>query len=126
MKKKVISILAIILCSITNVVAQFPIPSYNIDVTRTASFQEQSGLNAMNLVPMAKREVNVLGTCPNMPSGTPCAEVWVYSLDQTRIIGPYTLNSDETLQLSIDTGLWGVYVAVSYETYISVWIGGTL
>ncbi|MGA3015026.1 MAG: hypothetical protein ABSD71_13450 [Bacteroidales bacterium] len=122
MKKGFINLLVIMLCSVTNVMAQYPIPSYNIDVTRTANFQEQSNLSMMSVSPMAKRVINVDGHCPNMPSASPCAEVWFYSLDQTNILGPYALYSDELLQIAIDTRSWGVYIEVSDEVYVSVWI----
>ena len=126
MKTKFIFFLFIIICSVTRVIAQYPIPSYNVDVTQKASFQEQIHMGLINPLTLGKREINVSVHPPTLPIGSLCGGVWVYSLDKRDVLGPFDLISDQTLQVLIDDRAWGVYIEVSVELLASVWIDGGL
>jgi hypothetical protein len=79
MKIKYLFPVIVMVCSFTRVMAQCPIPSYNVDLTEKASFQEQRNSSTPIAIVLDKRQVNIKGHVPNFPSGTPCAQVWVYS-----------------------------------------------
>ena len=126
MKPRSILFLCIMIFSFTRVMAQYPIPSYNIDVRQNASFQEQKQDNLVNPMTVGKKEVSINGHSPTLPSGISCAIVWVYRLDNQEILGPYNLANDVPLQVPIDDRAWGVYMEVSTELSVDVWIDGGL
>jgi hypothetical protein len=67
-----------------------------------------------------KREVNVhIRSAISDPNCQ--AMVWVYSLDQTTVLGPFTVNCGETLTIAIDDGEWGVLVESDEEIIVDVW-----
>ena len=97
----------------------YPIPSYNITVDGYANFREN--YHSVNLKQTKeKREVNVHVKSVFGSQGCQ-ATVWVYSLDQTTILGPYTVNCDETLVVQIDERDWGVLVESEEEITVDVW-----
>jgi len=110
-------------CFFTSGMAQYTIPSYNVDVTDKAYFQEGRTPSVGLAVVLSKAAMNIKGHVPNFPSGTPCAQVWVYSLDRQDILGPFDLGSDQIFSVAIDDREWGVYIEVSVELLADVWIG---
>src|ERR1039457_3377301 len=126
MKTKIILFLFIMVWSFNKVMAQYPIPSYNIDVTKKASFEGIKNQGLINPLTIGKKDINITGHIPSVPSGTPCAEVWVYTLDKLVVLGPYELANDQLLQVPIDDRVWGVYIEVSMELFTDVWIDGGL
>lgn len=107
---KFIFFLFIMICSVTRVIAQYPIPSYNVDVTQKASFQEQSHMGLINPLTLGKREINVMVT-NSYPGHNNCqATVWFYSLDSLELLGPYTAIEGYVLTDDIDFKLWGALV----------------
>jgi hypothetical protein len=103
--------------------AQYPIPSYDVLVTQQAYFEEQGNDVLINPIPQSKREVNIHVQCPTTSSDSLCAEVWVFSLDEKNILGPYYEDNNDVLSVPIDDRLWGVYIEVTHELNVSVWIG---
>jgi hypothetical protein len=101
----------------------YPIPSYNIEVNGYANFT-QSTLNQAQLrvQPMEKVEMNVI--IKSSSGSTDCqATVWVYSLDNNTVLGPFTVSCDQLLQVSIDTSeSWGVLVDTDEDLLVSVWV----
>ena len=97
----------------------YPIPSYNIRVIGNANFQENyRDCNSDQI--LEKREVNVhIRSAISDPNCQ--ATVWVYSLDQTTVLGPFTVNCGETLTVAIDDGEWGVLVESDEEIIVDVW-----
>lgn len=63
---------------------------------------------------------NVVVTSVGTKSCT--ATVWVYSLDQTTVLGPYTVTCGQTLSVPIDERQWGVLVESEEEVIVDVWI----
>ena len=124
MKTKIMLFGFLMIVSVIPLMGQYAIPSYNIEVSQKATFQEQRNMVLINPLSIGKREVNIQGQTPTFPSGSPCAEVWVYSLDRHDISGPYNLLNDEILQVLIDDREWGVYIEVSAELSTDVWING--
>ena len=97
----------------------YTIPSYNIEVDGYANFVENyNNSNSPNQV-LGKRQVNV-----QVMSGTRgCqAYAWVYSLDRTTILGPYSVNCDDALEVDIDGREWGVLVGSEDDVLVDVWI----
>jgi hypothetical protein len=123
--KKILSITIILLAgfglikSYPQPIPVYPIPSYDVTVNGYANFrQDYSSMNTDQRE--AKREVNV-----QIKSGThSCqATVWVYTLDRTTVLGPYTVYCDNTLTVDIDENEWGVLVQSEEDVLVSVWFG---
>jgi len=97
----------------------YPIPSFNVLVDPAAIFQDmQGGSNSK-----AKREIIVHTKKSNKSDSSSCfASVTLYTLDHQTILGPYTVNCDETLSVEIDDRDWGVSVTSLTEIEVSVWI----
>jgi hypothetical protein len=89
MKTKITFFLLIMVCFVSQAMAQYPIPSYNVDVVKQAYFEEQGNNIVINLIPQAKREVDIQTQCPAISTHSPCAEVWVFSLDGQDLLGPF-------------------------------------
>ena len=95
----------------------YNIPSYDIWVNGTTDFREQTTTETI----LGKRDVNV-EVRTNGHSSEACAcTVWVYRLDLTTTLGPYTVACGQTLQVEIDEEQLGVLVNPGTELYVSVW-----
>jgi hypothetical protein len=100
-------------------IPNYPIPSYNISVDGYSNFANLHSNSENNS--KGRRDVNI-----HLKSGpvtdTNCvATVWVYRLDQSAVLGPFTVNCGETLVVGIDDGEWGVLVESDYEVIVDVW-----
>jgi len=101
----------------------YPIPSYNAVVDGYADFMNQLS-NSQNNQNKAKRDVIVHLKSGVEPS-VPCqATVWVYSLDLTTVLGPYSLVCGDELPVQIDERDWGVFVETEDKVIVDVWIEG--
>ncbi|MEI6898765.1 MAG: hypothetical protein WCL00_02710, partial [Bacteroidota bacterium] len=123
MKKTIGFILFGLLFGIANLDGQniptYPIPSYNISVDGYANFLNQHS-NSKN-TSRGKRDANIHLKSGSVGNPNCEATVWVYSLDQTTILGPYTVNCGETLTVEIDEREWGVLVESEEEVIVDVW-----
>jgi hypothetical protein len=100
----------------------YPIPSFNIEVNPYATFRENQPVKT-HKSPMEKREVNV--EVKTVSGGQNCqATVWIYSLDQTTVLGPYSVSCEEILSVAVDYREWGVLVDSEEEIVVSVWFTG--
>jgi hypothetical protein len=118
-----ISILLIVVMGIKPSNAQniptYPIPSYNVDVNGYANFREGTTTQTLDS-PEEKRVVNIEVRVPT--SNQDCqATVWIYTLDYTTVLGPYTVNCNEPLSVTIDDRKWGVLVETNETLSFSVW-----
>jgi hypothetical protein len=125
MKKATIVIIICILYGLQGVFAQtfrpWPIPSFNTPVIGKALFQENKHSYPDNTEGKRRIHIKVLSQkSPYTIAGS--ATVWVYSLDQTTVLGPYTVTIGETLTVDIDDREWGVLVESGQEVVVSVWI----
>jgi hypothetical protein len=135
MKRKLLAlVLLVLLCGSKQAFSQYPIPSYNVNVTSWANFQEpqlssevsiQKSSNSDYVIsPMAKRDMNVQVNCCGFSSCDSCqATVWVYSLDGQTILGPFTVYGGDVLSVPIDDRDWGVIVSTEDDITVDVWIG---
>jgi hypothetical protein len=99
----------------------YPIPSYNVVVDGYADFMNQFS-NSQNNQNKAKRDVIVHLKSAVEPS-LPCqATVWVYSLDLTTVLGPFSLVCGNELSVQIDERDWGVFVETEDKVIVDVWI----
>ena len=98
----------------------YPIPSYNITVNGFANFQENT-LSQTHVQPAEKRMLYVEVKTPSTSSDCQ-ATAWVYSLDNTTVLGPFTVDCSEPLQVGIDDRAWGVLIDTDEELIVSVWI----
>ena len=96
----------------------YPIPSYNIQVTGYANFRDNY-LTKSNPT-KAKQELHVLVRSAN-GSQTCQTTVWIYSLDQTTVLGPYSVTCGQTLTTPIDEREWGVLVESEENIIVDVW-----
>jgi len=105
--------------SFTQNIPVYPIPSYNVAVNGYANFK--NNLQSQRNPVRAKQELNIQ---IRSSSGTHncTATVWVYSLDQTTVLGPYTVTCGQTLSVPIDERQWGVLVESEEEVIVDVWI----
>jgi hypothetical protein len=100
-------------------IPNYPIPSYHISDNGYANFNNLHSNKGGRT--MGEKQVNI-----HLKSGsagnTNCeATVWVYNLDQNTVLGPYTVNCGETLNVEIDDREWGVLVETDEEVIVDVW-----
>lgn len=98
----------------------YPIPSFNVTVDSLANFKETN----RNLSPDftdGKKEINVQ-IQGRAETGSCEATVWVYSLDQSTILGPFALSCGSLLTVEIDDIEWGVLVDSDDDILVDVWI----
>jgi hypothetical protein len=98
----------------------YPIPSYNVSVNGYANFMENTQSQII-VYPAEKREVDVEVKTPSGSSDCQ-ATAWVYSLDNTTVLGPFAVDCNEPLQVEIDDRAWGVLIDTDEELLVSVWI----
>ena len=97
----------------------YPIPSNNILVNGYANFHDNIRNSKTNPT-KAKMEVNV--KVQNVSGSSNCqATVWIYSLDHTTVLGPYTVLCGQTLTVPIDEREWGVLVESEENVVVDVW-----
>lgn len=122
-KHALLSILLMIFIGITNCLAQhlstYPIPSYNVIVDPAANFTQLLQL-AKKEIPKEKRGITVKMRQVSQPCDY-SATIWFYSLDQTTILGPYTLQCGESMRVEIDEREWGVLVKSDNIVIVDVW-----
>ena len=97
----------------------YPIPSYNITVDGLADFANLCTTIGHNTD--GKRQVHV--HVDPILNGIPgCdATVWVYTLDATTVLGPFTVDCEQTLDVNIDDRDWGVMVNSEEKIIVTVW-----
>ena len=94
--------------------------SIYVQVTSNAVFKE-THQSQISIRPAEKRVLDV--QVKSTSSLSECqATVWVYSLDLTTVLGPYTVSCSQPLQVEIDERDWGVYVSTEQNLLVSVWI----
>lgn len=121
MKKKITFFVLFIFLSAFQLFAQYPIPSYNITVNQSATFQEKGSSGSQFSSPDARRYLHIRAYC-NTTNIVNCqATVWIYSLDGQTVYGPYTIYGGETLTIEIDDREWGVYVSSNDPISVDVW-----
>lgn len=137
MKNLLIILLAIttsIICT-SEVIAQYSIPAYDVEIVADpTTFEEstsQSGFTQTNhRKPLSiqlpgsdgERQMKV-GVVSKNGGGGATAVVYIYSLDEQDILGPFTVVEGTVLSQSIDEREWGVEVVSSSEgAEVSVWI----
>jgi hypothetical protein len=98
----------------------YPIPSYNVTVDSLANFRELTNSETSDVCD-GKREINVQ-VKPKGGTGLCSATVWIYSIDQSTILGPYMVSCGSTLTIEIDDREWGVLVESEDEVLVDVWI----
>jgi hypothetical protein len=98
----------------------YPIPSYNVTIDSLANFSELTN-SATSQVCEAKREINVQ-VKPKAGTGLCSATIWIYSLDQSTVLGPYSVSCGSTLTIEIDDREWGVLVESDDDVIVDVWI----
>lgn len=98
----------------------YPIPSFNVIVDSLTNFRETNRTLSRDFTD-GKKEINVqiqgragTGSCE--------ATVWVYSIDQSTILGPFALSCGDLLTVEIDDREWGVLVDSADEILVDVWI----
>jgi hypothetical protein len=120
-----IVILMLLSFGCTNIYSQnfpiYPIPSYNITVDGYADFMNNISTSQKNGTKEVRRVIIHLKSA-NGPSIFCQATVWVYSLDLTTILGPYSVSCGNELRVEIDEREWGVFVESEDEVIVDVWI----
>ncbi len=97
----------------------YPIPSMNVVVYGLAAFENNVITVPNNL--KEKRQVHIhFISIPGLPDCE--ATVWVYSLDGTTVLGPFTVSCGQTLDVDIDEREWGVMVDSDVKCIVDVWI----
>jgi hypothetical protein len=94
----------------------YTIPSYDILVDGYTDFREQTTETGLG-----KRDVSVEVRTNSYSSEACACTVWVYRLDLTTTLGPFTVACGQTLRVEIDEEQWGVLVNPGAELYVSVW-----
>ena len=125
MKRILVATLICVLFCLQGTVAQtirpWQIPSLNIPVFGSALFQEN--LHPSNDNTEGRRKVYIEVSYQKTPDTlTNSVTVWIYSIDHTTVLGPYSVNYGVTLTVDIDDREWGVMVESSVTVIVSVWI----
>ncbi|MEI6899721.1 MAG: hypothetical protein WCL00_07585 [Bacteroidota bacterium] len=100
-------------------IPNYPFPSNNVSVNGYANFANLNSVKECN--PKRERQVNIHLKSGSVGNPNCEATIWVYSLDQTTVFGPYTLNCGETLTIKIDGREWGGLVESEEEVIVDVW-----
>jgi hypothetical protein len=98
----------------------YPIPSYNVLVDGNATFRED--VHKPGFSKSKQKRAMHIRVKPKGGTQLCQATVWVYSLDQSTILGPFTVNCGETLAVEIDDREWGVLAESEEEILVDVWI----
>ena len=123
--KKFITITILLFCSLysshtfSQGIPVYPIPSYNVEVNGYVNFSETLTVNRL-MQPTGKRDVDVQVKTPSSGK-TGQVRVWVYKLDHSTALGPYTVTSDTPLEVAIDFSAWGVLVLSDEAVFVDVW-----
>lgn len=128
MKKLISFLMILILGAGIHLQASKPIPSYKVQVSKDANFQEKTNRpNGPNYDLAGKRDMIIWITVAG-PSTDPIS-IWVYSLDKQDILGPYILYDSGEISVPIDDRNWGVIVQCDVQVTVSVYTddggGGT-
>lgn len=121
MKKLVlISIIALLTAfPFTNLLAQYDIPSYDLELTGTSiSFEEdhQPGITICE-----ERDL-IIQTTDTPTTSSANAKVLIYKLGSLEQYGPFNIIEDVTFEFAIDEDEWGVMVVeYSSDCRLSVW-----
>ena len=128
MKKIILLSISIMMMSAVLAKGQNPIPSYNVPVSKTASFSEDTSTPIGNIQKDEKRDVNVTnGATGNRPiQGAPVLTVYIYRLDHQIVLGPFYVPFGETITVSIDGNRWGVAAETTAPTLMSVYTNDEL
>jgi hypothetical protein len=120
----VATIICVLFClqgTFAQTIRPWPIPSYNIPVFGRALFQEN--VHPSNDNTEGRRRVHIEVSSQKTPDTlTNPVTVWIYSLDHTTVLGPYSVNYGVTLTVDIDDREWGVMVESSQTVVVSIWI----
>ena|ERR1035438_9992668 len=118
MKKTIATLLIVLVGTVLQMQASKPIPSFQDLVARRANFTEKH--HDQDSKPDPKKKRNMIIVCQVAgPNGAPI-QIWVYSLDQKDVLGPYVLIDKGTLTVPIDDREWGVLVECDTKVYMSV------
>lgn len=99
----------------------YPIPSYSVLVNGITNFENTfSQKDSCNNL-KGKRDAHIHLNSSSLGNEDCSATVWVYSLDQTTVLGPFQVNCGETLVVEIDEREWGVIVKSNSEVIVDVW-----
>ena len=99
----------------------YPIPSYNVLVNGITNFEnilsQKDSCNNLK----EKKDAHIHLNSSSLGNEDCSATVWVYSLDQTTVLGPFQVNCGETLIVEIDEREWGVLVNSEEAVQVDVW-----
>lgn len=100
----------------------YPIPSYNVPIDSGCAHFYERGITFSGDLTREKR--NAIVTIEKRTPGlSDCRSlVWIYSLDELDILGPYVVLCCETLTVEIDERDWGVLVETDSDVLVDVWI----
>ena len=97
----------------------YPIPSFNVNINSLTNFRENR-ISQSLMQTEGKRVLDVEVKTPS--NGLNCqATVWVYTLDYSTVLGPFTINCGEPLSVVIDDSQWGVLIEPESEVTVDVW-----
>lgn len=100
--------------------AQHHIPSIDVELSGSSITFEEGQEPGTEVAERRKLKVKVADESPNTNAS---AIIVLYSLDDSDVMGPYTVNEGAEIAMDIDDREWGVEV-LSYSTnsFLSVWI----
>jgi len=123
MKKLRLIATIVLLTGTLKLFAAHPIPSYNVQVSNRANFQETTQNNSMA---KEKRIMNIqTNTATLSPGSGSIAVVYVYKLNGHKTLGPFYLKCGDQLSVGIDNSKWGVAMELQgpgNPVLTSVWI----
>ena len=124
MKKLLFLTLLFFVFQLSLVRAEQPIPSYHARIYHMGNFLEHNnGFERTPLIVKSTKEKRDIEIQATVATGNPkgVAIIYVYSSDMKDILGPFLVNSDETLSVPVDDREWGVFVISDNHIYVDVW-----
>lgn len=104
----------------SDLIAQYSIPSFNVELNQTNLSFIGDDEPVINSAEERKINVEVEDGYVNQAS---FAVIYIYSIDGTTELGPYTISEGNTLEVTIDKRDWGLRVNDYLEDCeLSVWI----
>jgi hypothetical protein len=128
MKKIFMITITLLMATVMIAKAGNPIPTFNFVITDKSTFQEspQTLNNGGNIDPYRKRDMTVQNGNAPIPKapvgpGSLLVTAYVYRLDQSIVLGPFTIPYGQQITVTIDGYPWGVSIVPNSAAIISVW-----
>jgi len=124
MKKLFFLVLLFFIAQIGALQAEQPIPSRHARIYHMGNFREHHYGNEHRPNQLkSNREKRDMQIQVSSSGGTPrsSAIIYVYSADYQDVLGPFIVNSGESITIPVDDREWGAFIMSDDHVYVDVW-----